>query len=200
MEGRLTVNKEPYDMSMFELSHNSCYVKEGRARYRDYETDIDARELTKLLLKEVAEENNQFNSEDEFDEKMLDYLTYGINTKEGLIAVFYREVWAMADLRERLKMYENLEEQDRLIKLPCTSGDTLYTNFAVQGWYFREKNKPYEIKVVFIGINGVDNFINVAYENGNMWQFKFSDIGRRIFLTREEAEKYKDKKWLFNKK
>lgn len=34
MEGRLTVNKEPYDMSMFELSHNSCYVKEGRARYR----------------------------------------------------------------------------------------------------------------------------------------------------------------------
>ena len=181
-------------MSMFELSHNSCYVKEGRTRYRDYETDIDARELTKLLLKEVAEENNQFNSEDEFDEKMLDYLTYGINTKEGLIAVFYREVWAMADLRERLNMYENLEEQDRLIKLPCTIGDTLYTNFAVQGWYFREKNKPYEIKVVFIGINGVDNFINVAYENGNMWQFNFSDIGKRIFLTREEAEKYEDKK------
>jgi predicted lipase len=200
MEGRLTVNKEAYDMSMFELSHNSCYVKEGRTRYRDYETDIDARELTKLLLKEVAEENNQFNSEDEFDEKMLDYLTYGINTKEGLIAVFYREVWAMADLRERLNMYENLEEQDRLIKLPCTIGDTLYTNFAVQGWYFREKNKPYEIKVVFIGINGVDNFINVAYENGNMWQFNFSDIGKRIFLTREEAEKYEDKKWLFNKK
>lgn len=191
---RLTINKETSDMSMFELSHNSCYVKEGRTRYRDYETDIDARELTKLLLKEVAEENNQFNSEDEFDEKMLDYLTYGINTKEGLIAVFYREVWAMADLRERLNMYENLEEQDRLIKLPCTIGDTLYTNFAVQGWYFREKNKPYEIKVVFIGINGVDNFINVAYENGNMWQFNFSDIGKRIFLTREEAEKYEDKK------
>lgn len=191
---RLTINKETSDMSMFELSHNSCYVKEGRTRYRDYETDIDARELTKLLLKEVAEENNQFNSEDEFDEKMLDYLTYGINTKEGLIAVFYREVWAMADLRERLNMYENLEEQDRLIKLPCTIGDTLYTNFAVQGWYFREKNKPYEIKVVFIGINGVDNFINVAYENGNMLQFNFSDIGKRIFITREEAEKHEDKK------
>ena len=131
MEGRLTVNKEPYDMSMFELSHNSCYVKEGRARYRDYETDIDARELTKLLLKEVAEENNQFNSEDEFDEKMLDCLTYGINTKEGLIATFYRNLWAMAELREKLKMYEDLEEQGKLIKLPCRIGDILYTNFAV---------------------------------------------------------------------
>ncbi len=200
MEGRLTVNKEPYDMSMFELSHNSCYVKEGRARYRDYETDIDARELTKLLLKEVAEENNQFNSEDEFDEKMLDCLTYGINTKEGLIATFYRNLWAMAELREKLKMYEDLEEQGKLIKLPCRIGDILYTNFAVQGWYFREKNKPYEIKVACIGINGVNSFINVAYENGNLWQFKFSDIGKRIFLTRKEAEKYKDKKWLFNKK
>lgn len=190
---RLTINKETSDMSMFELSHNSCYVKEGRARYRDYETDIDARELTKLLLKEVAEENNQFNSEDEFDEKMLDYLTYGINTKEGLIATFYGNLWAMAELREKLKMYEDLEEQGKLIKLPCTIGDILYTNFAVQGWYFREKNKPYEIKVVFIGINGVDNFINVAYENGNMWQFNFSDIGKRIFLTREEAEKHEAK-------
>lgn len=90
---------------------------------------------------------------------------------------------------ERLAKYEGLEEQGKLIKLPCAVGDILYTNFSVQGWYFREKNKPYEIKVVFIGINGVDNFINVAYENGNMWQFNFSDIGKRIFLTKEEAKK-----------
>ena len=90
---------------------------------------------------------------------------------------------------EKLAKYEDLEEQGKLIKLPCAVGDILYTNFAVQGWYFREKNKPYEIKVVFIGINGVDNFINVAYKNDNMWQFSFSDIGKRIFLTREEAEK-----------
>lgn len=94
-----------------------------------------------------------------------------------------------ADCIEKLGCYEDLEEQGKLIKLPCTIGDTLYTNFAVQGWYFREKNKPYATKVVFIGINDVDNFINVAYENGNALQFNFSDIGKRIFLTREEAEK-----------
>lgn len=186
---RLTTNKETSDMSMFELPFNSCYVKDGEARYRDYETDINARELTKLLLKDIAEENNFFDSEDEFEEKLSDYLSYGINTKEGLIATFYRNVWAMAELREKLKMYEDLEEQGKLIKLPCAVGDTLYTNVAVQGWYFREKNKPYATKVVFIGINDVDNFISVAYENGNTLQFNFSDIGKRIFLTREEAEK-----------
>lgn len=94
-----------------------------------------------------------------------------------------------ADCIEKLGRYETLEEEGRIVELLCAVGDVLYTNFSVQGWYFREKNKPYAIKVVFIGINGVDNFINVAYENGDTLQFNFSDIGKRIFLTKEEAEK-----------
>ena len=28
--------------------------------------------------------------------------------------------------------------------LPCDIGDTVYTNCRMQGWYFREKDKPYE--------------------------------------------------------
>lgn len=55
------------------------------------------------------------------------------------------------------------------------------------GWYLRENNKPYKAKVVFIGINGVDNFFNVQYESGNMWEFKFSDIGNTVFLNPHEA-------------
>ena len=168
MEGRLTVNKDPYNMSMFELSLNSCYAKDGKARYRDYETDIDARELTKLLLKDIAEENNLFNSEDEFEEKLLDYLSYGINTKEGLIATFYRNLWAMAELREKLKMYEDLEEQGKLIKLPCAVGDILYTNVSKQSWFYSEEDKPCKVQVVFIGINNFDNLIRVIYDNDNV--------------------------------
>ena len=45
--------------------------------------------------------------------------------------------------------------------LPCDIGDTVYTNCRMQGWYFREKDKPYAAKIVFIGLNGVDNFMNV---------------------------------------
>ena len=36
----------------------------------------------------------------------------GICTPRGLIATFYQNLWAMAELRERLKYYEDLEEQD----------------------------------------------------------------------------------------
>jgi hypothetical protein len=73
--------------------------------------------------------------------------------------------------------------------LPCDIGDTVYTNCRMQGWYFREKDKPYEAKIVFIGLNGVDNFMNVDFGNGHMLQFPFSEIGKTVFLTKEEALK-----------
>lgn len=173
---RLTTNKETDDMSMFELPHNSCYVKEGKARYRDYETDIDARELTKLLLKEIAGENNQFNSENGFGEKMVDYLSCGIDTKEGLIATFYRNLWAMAELREKLKTYEDLEEQGKLIKLPCAVGDTVYEvleeSAPLPHFYIAE----YEVQDVSTkAVKYADDWASYNYSN--------------LFFTKEEAKK-----------
>lgn len=90
---------------------------------------------------------------------------------------------------EKLRHYENLEEQGLLLRLLCGVGDTVYTNVRVVGWYMREKNKPYKAEIAFIGINGKDNFVNVVFENGNMLQFKFSDFGKTVFFTMEEAEK-----------
>ena len=78
--------------------------------------------------------------------------------------------------------------------LPCDVGNTVYTNCRMQGWYFREKDKPYKAKIVFIGLNGVDNFMNVDLGNGHMLQFPFSQIGKTVFLTREEALKARDNK------
>ena len=88
----------------------------------------------------------------------------------------------------KLGDYENLEEQGKLLKLPCKVGDIVYTNYLIQGWYFRKENRPYEAKVVFIGLNEAGGYINVDFENGHMLQFKFSDIGKIVFLTREEAK------------
>ncbi len=88
----------------------------------------------------------------------------------------------------KLGKYEDLEEQGKLLKLPCAVGDTVYTNTSMQGWHFKKKDRPYKTKVVFIGINGVDNCMHVAFDNGCMFQFWFSDIGKTIFLTKEAAE------------
>ena len=94
-------------------------------------------------------------------------------------------LYTMCDM---LGVYEDLEEQGKLLKLPVAVGDTMYTNTSMQGWHFKKKDRPYKVKVVFIGINGVDNCMHVAFDNGCMFQFWFSDIGKTIFLTKESAE------------
>ncbi len=88
---------------------------------------------------------------------------------------------------EKLAEYEDLEEQGKLLKLPCAVGDTVYTDRAMYGWYFQKKDRPYKATVVYIGINGLDNYINVCFGNGHMLRFEFSDIGKTVFLIREEA-------------
>ena len=105
---RLTTNKNASEMSMIELAHNSCYAdKERRARYRDYELDIDARDLAKMLIDGMCNEDLSSMTDEEFDNYIKEMLADGMNSQIGLIALFYRNVWAMADLREKLADYED---------------------------------------------------------------------------------------------
>ena len=117
---RLTSNKNVSDMSMIELAHNSCYAdNERNARYRDYEMDMDARDFARNLMVTLAKDEMPI-SDTEFDVEILDDLAMDpFSDVRGLIALFYRNLWAMANLRETLKEYEDLEEQGGLVKLPC---------------------------------------------------------------------------------
>ena len=101
---RLTTNKTVNDMSMIERAHNACYVKDCNARYRDCDMDIDARELVRKLLVNLAEGDDAFTCDEDFDDWMCDYMSEGIDSMEGLIAVFYTNIWAMADLEEQGKL------------------------------------------------------------------------------------------------
>lgn len=74
---------------------------------------------------------------------------------------------------EKLAYYENLEEQGRLVKLPCKVGDTVYKADKV-----REKIKQY--KVIHFETDRVD-FDN--YDSCFL-----SHFGKTVFLTKEEAE------------
>jgi len=84
---------------------------------------------------------------------------------------------------EELKVYRNLEEQGLLIKLPCKVGDTLYVPCV---------NSVMETKVDCIQLKvGVVVFTKNINKHGfeNHHWFRESDIGKTVFLTREEAEK-----------
>ncbi|MBQ7067030.1 MAG: hypothetical protein IJN92_09460 [Lachnospiraceae bacterium] len=181
---RLTTNKNVSEMGMYELAHNCCYIKDSVARYRDFELDIDARELTRKLLIEHAEDDDAFTSDEDFDEWMIDYLQDGMDSLEGLIALFYRNLWAMADLRERLKAYEDAEEQGLLLRLPCKVGDTV--------WYIDDDDDDYPLKFIITKIDVEENgYLRYhAREKDNCGKIGFikDDIGKTVFLTKEEAE------------
>ena len=128
---RLTTNKSVADMSMIELAHNSCYADDERnARYRDYNLDVDSRWLIRNLVKDICGEDFNGLSDEEVDEYMASMLSVEIDSTIGLLALFYRNLWAMADLREKLKYYEDADEQGLLLRLPCKVGDEIFLDFA----------------------------------------------------------------------
>lgn len=154
---RLTTNKIVADMSMIELAHNSCYADDERnARYRDYNLDVDSRWLVRNLAKDICGEDFKDLSDEEVDEYMASMLSVGIDSTIGLLALFYRNLWAMADLREKLKYYEDAEEQGLLLRLPCGIGSDVYLIPSKVNYELNilsqhpENNKVYHQKVALI--------------------------------------------------
>ena len=189
---RLTSNKKVTEMSMMELAHNCCYAKDGKAQYRDYEIDVDAMEYAERLLKNLADENSDFDTEEDCSEYLFDLLGVDADTSiAGLISLFYRNLWAMANLREKLKDYEDLEEQGRLIKLPCKVGDTVWDN---------DYGRPYAHTITAFSFGECEGYIDEPvttkevvfyYTNSNgsiTGGFAESKIGKSVFLSKSEAE------------
>ena len=186
---RLTNNKKAFDMSFFELAHNSCYADENRnARYRDYELDIDIRELVKNLAKDMCDEDLSDMSDEDFDEYMAEMLSVEMDSQIGLLALFYRNLWAMADLREKLKDYEDLEEQGRLLKLPCKVGDKIFLDFAGFG---KDVDK-FTVKDFHLDcFKNRETILFCDYESDDRTlsgQIDVVEFGKTIFLTKSEAE------------
>jgi hypothetical protein len=189
---RLTSNKKVSDMNMIELAYNSCYADEKcKARYRNYELDIDSRELVKNLAKDMCDEDLSDMSDEEFDEYMAEMLLVEVDSQIGLLALFYRNLWAMANLRETLKKYEDLEEQGRLLKPLCKVGDVIWDNdfgspcaYTITAFSFGECEEyicePVTTKeVVFYYTNSSGSITG---------SFAESEIGKSVFLNKSEAE------------
>lgn len=189
---RLTSNKPVADMMpMIELAHNSCYIDEKHnARYRDYEQDIDSRQLVRKLVKDMCDEDLFYMSDERFDQYMTEMLTVGVSDTIGLLAVFYRNLWATAELREKLKEYEDLEEQGRLVKLPCKVGDTVYVN-GVLGCDEAERYRVIRVDYHSTLGTGRNEFYIEALlcaDPDSSIAFYDNEFDKTVFLTKSEAE------------
>ena len=89
---------------------------------------------------------------------------------------------------DKLAMYEDLEEQGRLLKLPCKIGDTVwnYSCFGLRNY-----------KVTYMGFDK-DGLLYFDCESEITYSFRcyLKDFKDKIFLTKSEAEaKLKVKKY-----
>ena len=186
---RLTTNKNISDMGIVELSLNCCYIaKDGSGRYRDYEIDMDERDFVRKLTTTLVGEDLPLQDES-FDEEMMDNL--GIDPfadVRGLIAIFYRNMWAMAELREKLKRYEDAEEQGLLIRLPCKVGDKIFLDFAGFGKDIDEFTvKDFHLDCFEDG----ETILYCDYESNDKTlsgQIDVMEFGKTVFLTEAEAK------------
>ena len=94
----------------------------------------------------------------------------------------FSETNALTNVLNKLAEYEDAEEQGRLVKLSCAVGDTVW---------FKEKltlEKRITKGIVENIVIHKNNKIIWVYENGVRWDFYGEDVGKKLFLVREEAE------------
>lgn len=99
----------------------------------------------------------------ELQDKLLDEITE--------LKIHMEELRYLAlETLDRLKQYEDAEEQGLLLRLPCKVGDKVYV--IAEEWEdcYLPNSKYYEI-----------------YED-TFSLYMFEDVGERVFLTKEEAE------------
>lgn len=115
-------------------------------------------------------------------EKVTGYITgatirYKINKNQKSSAI------------NKLGYLEDMEEQGKMMLLPCNIGDTVWDN---------DFGRPCSYKVIGFSLGdtyreyGDSKGISVYYQNENgsiKGDFLASEIGENVFLTKEEAEK-----------
>nr|DAH48733.1 MAG TPA: hypothetical protein [Caudoviricetes sp.] len=94
----------------------------------------------------------------------------------------------VAELLEELKSYKEAEEQGLLVRLPCKIGDTVYRVNAGAKQPIIPMTVS-EIHFLCYKNERAVRFDAIGKEDMGESCYRLEDIGRIVFLTREEAEK-----------
>ena len=104
---RLTLGNA-LEMNMRQLALNQVYVgKDGWARYvEDPDRECGVCDLIRTASEALGVELPILSDED-LSDLMTDWLQYGAEEPEGVVAILYRALCAMAEVRDKLFRYED---------------------------------------------------------------------------------------------
>lgn len=110
--------------------------------------------------------------------------------KSRMSATCLADAWQNeTDILERLCDLEDKIEQGKILELPCAVGDKAYHLTGIDTQRELDLTDIFEGKVCSISKEEDALWIYCRYNNGLTYWYKESDIGRKLFFTREEAEK-----------
>ena len=195
-----------------ETALNLFFVKDGQAWVRRGGQEPNCPDVSLCdFMRRILRSNEidvDESSDQELSDALFDMLFYGVDTADGLIALLYSAGWAFAELREKLKRYEDtcMEPEDiaalrhsaeitrracqpflaaeaagTLFVLPCKLHEPVY---VINGGEICEAI-PCDVKIMRLLGKQKDSLLFSTWETGS---FCDSDIGKTVFLTREEAE------------
>ena len=132
----------------------------------------------------------------------FDYCLEMCEPETQLDCAFYMSqtecVCGEAAIYNKLREYENAEQEGRLVVLPCKVGDTVYTFYNGKNCKWptnMKRRKIYETLVSGIRLHDWDAddwrllLLFDTKEAFGCYEFSFSEVGKTVFLTRAEAEK-----------
>lgn len=106
----------------------------------------------------------------------------------------YWEHRQVAKWLKELKEYRDLEEQERLIGLPCKVGDEFWVVAYCDKTMIYVRCTGYTIQVDTVNmINHAYLWLNSVDEPMDYWKLTFNEFYKRCFKTKEEAEKALEK-------
>ena len=203
-----------------EASLNLFYVRDGDAFIRgggdapDY-ADISVTDFIRKTARTLCPDMLLPESAEEISFAMAEYLFDGYEEPSGLIALLYTAAWSYAELRERLKAYEDSElspEDAANLHAILRLGDGMtlmrLRELAVADQEGRVIVLPCKVghrvfalldtdkhisecEVKQIGLGNEIGFVGLEPigARGREYGVSLNGFGKTVFLTREEAEK-----------
>ena len=200
-----------------EMALNLFFVKDKEVWVRGYGkdgADISLFDLLRDLTRWNCPYVDLDISDDSFSMMMAEWLWEDVESFEHVLALLYQAAWACAELREHLKQFEDTglspekvswmkevveaafdndtsrierahnlhvaDKEGRVVVLPCKRGDELWTHGT-----FPSGGEVYKVVVSDVSTLNGRTVLN-TYGFGTISP---EDIGKNVFLTREEAEK-----------
>lgn len=174
MKARHLVTDNPQDIT--ESMLNFAYVKNEKV-YLRYANGIEDIDLCEYVSQLTMENGCNLSA----DNIMQGYCIDG--GCECEVSTLYVLAIQAAELRERLKHYESLEERGLLQTVPCKIGDTVYVVCEDDEGNFIQENKVTEVCAKGFWVS-----CYVPPENDMGLFESYEDIGKTIFFAKEKAE------------